>query len=103
MHEYPLWKTAMILVLKSGRHLALSRHKIRLTPKEYTKIPATPNYLGMSKFMITFASCFILQQVMPTSGGCLQNVGLDRSLVLGMFPHPRALHYKEKPINFFVV
>jgi len=40
---------------------------------------------------------------MPTSGGCSENVGLNRYLVLGMFPHPRALPYEEKPINFVVV
>ncbi len=91
------------LVLNGGKHLALRRHKIPLNSKEYTKKPATPNDLGMFKFMITFVSCFILQKVMPASGGCSQNVGLDRSLVLGMFPHPRALPYKKKPINFFVV
>jgi len=91
------------VVLKSGRHLALSRHKIPPTRKEYTKEPATPSNLGLFKFMITFASYFILQQVMPASGGCSQNVGFNRSLVLGMFPHPRALPYKEKLINFFLM
>jgi hypothetical protein len=88
------------LVLKGGRHLALSRQKISLTSKEHTKEPTTLNYLSMFKSMMTFASCFILLEAMPACGGCSQNVGLDRSLFLGMFPHPRALPYKEKPIKF---
>jgi hypothetical protein len=55
----------------------------------------------MFKFMIIFASCFTLQQVMPANGGCTQNVGLNRSLVSRMFPHPKALLYKGKTHQSF--
>jgi hypothetical protein len=33
--------------------------------------------------------------------GDVFNVGLNRSLVSGMFPHPRLYFTKEKPMNFF--
>jgi len=53
--------------------------------------------------MVTFWQISTSEQVMPTSGECFQNVGLNRSRVLGMFPHPKVLPYKEKPIKFFVM
>jgi len=51
--------------------------------------------------MIIFASCFTLQQVMLANEGCTQNVGLNRSLVSKMFPHPRALPYMGKTNQIF--
>ncbi len=63
------------LVLKGRKHLALRRHEIPLNSKEYTKEPATPNDLGMFKFMITFVSCFVLQKGNASKWGMFSKRG----------------------------